>query len=134
MVLTFSLFLTMTVVMVGEIQPDICKYLLRFGQHKILVCYCLFLIDLFLIWLPLYIVGEWPNNKRTDLLSYNIIRPLVDTFRMYLCANTDTFPQNVSVPIQIHYQKMYLYADTDTFSDTFWLIFDQNILHFNLYN
>ena len=41
--------------------------------------------------------------------------PLVDTFRMYLCADTDTFPQNVSVPIQIQFQKMYLCADTDTF-------------------
>ena len=46
-------------------------------------------------------------------------RPLVDTFRMYLCADTDTFSQNVSVPIQIQYQKMYLCADTDTFSNTF---------------
>ena len=42
---------------------------------------------------------------------------------MYLCADTDTFPQNVSVPIQIQYQKMYRRADTDTF----WQIFDQKI-------
>ena len=49
---------------------------------------------------------------------------------MYLCANTDTFSQNVSVPIQIQYQKMYLCADTDTFSDTFWLYFYQSILFF----
>ena len=59
---------------------------------------------------------------------FHIPRPLVDTFRMYLCADTDTFSQNVSVPIQIQYQKMYLCADTDTFSDTFWLYFYQNIL------
>ena len=42
---------------------------------------------------------------------------------MYLNADTDTFPQNVSVPIQIQYQKMYRHADTDTF----WQIFDQKI-------
>ena len=48
-----------------------------------------------------------------------LIRPLVDTFKMYLYADTDTFPQKVSVPIQIQYQKMYLCADTDTFSYTF---------------
>ena len=46
-------------------------------------------------------------------------RPLVDTFRMYLCADTDTFLQNVSIPIQIQHYKMYLCADTDTFPDTF---------------
>ena len=48
-----------------------------------------------------------------------IDRPLVDTFRMYLCADTDTFSQNVSVRIQIQYQKTYLCADTDTFSNPF---------------
>ena len=55
--------------------------------------------------------------------SLYVARPLVDTFRMYLCADTDTFPQNVSVPIQIQYQKMYRCADTDTF----WQLFDQKI-------
>ena len=55
--------------------------------------------------------------------TFREIRPLVDTFRMYLCADTDTFSQNVSVPIQIQYQKMYRRADTDTF----WQIFDQKI-------
>ena len=48
-----------------------------------------------------------------------VFRPLVDTFKMYLYADTDTFPQKVSVPIQIQYQKMYLCADTDTFPNTF---------------
>ena len=60
-------------------------------------------------------------------------RPLVDTFRMYLCADTDTFLQNVSVPIQIQHYKMYLCADTDTFPDTFWLIIDQNIVNFKFF-
>ena len=54
-----------------------------------------------------------------QVLSKSIARPLVDTFRMYLCADTDTFLQNVSIPIQIQHYKMYLCADTDTFPDTF---------------
>ena len=97
----------------------------------------------------LYLVCSLPHGNHSDSnnpltkmhmlthighLKYNVqksmksSRPLVDTFRMYLCADTDTFSQNVSVPIQIQYQKMYLCADTDTFSDNFWLIFYQNIL------
>ena len=61
-------------------------------------------------------IREW-KIPLLDFYAYLIIkyRPLVDTFRMYLCADTDTFPQNVSVPIQIQFQKMYLCADTDTF-------------------
>ena len=54
------------------------------------------------------------HDPFSELLPFEF-RPLVDTFRMYLCADTDTFPQNVSVPIQIQFQKMYLCADTDTF-------------------
>ena len=51
---------------------------------------------------------------------------------MYLCADTNTFPQNVSVPIQIQYQKMYRCADTDTFSDIFDQFFVQIFLpHLN---
>ena len=52
-------------------------------------------------------------------------RPLVDTFEMYLCADTDTFSQNVSVPIQIQYQYFSKVSDTDTKFDNFPLIFDQ---------
>ena len=75
---------------------------------------------------------QWVNHRNTHSTVWYVVykffpticcRPLVDTFRMYLCADTDTFSQNVSVPIQIQYQKMYLCADTDTFSDTFWLFF-----------
>ena len=54
---------------------------------------------------------------------YLLCRPLVDTFRMYLCADADTFSQNVSIPIQIQYQKMYLCADTDTIFQKFEAIF-----------
>ena len=43
------------------------------------------------------------------------------------------FYQNVSVPIQIQHYKMYLCADTDTFPDTFWLIIDQNIVNFKFF-
>ena len=65
------------------------------------------------------ITTEYPTTTSTNSEKYQESRPLVDTFRTYLYADTDTFSQNVSVPIQIQYQKMYLCADTDTFSDTF---------------
>ena len=52
-------------------------------------------------------------------------RPLVDTFEMYLCADTDTFSQNVSVPIQIQYQYFWQVSDTDTKFGNFHVIFDQ---------
>ena len=50
-------------------------------------------------------------------------RPLVYTFKKYLRADTNTFLQNVSIPIQIQYQKMYLCADTDTIFQKFEAIF-----------
>jgi len=52
------------------------------------------------------IVELCPNIAPDDCekeVKLPTIRPLVDTFRMYLCADTDTFLLNVSVPIQIQY-------------------------------
>ena len=44
---------------------------------------------------------------------------------MYLCADTDTFSQNVSVPIQIQYQYFWQVSDTDTKFGNFPVIFCQ---------
>ena len=61
-------------------------------------------------------------------------RPLVDTFKKYLRADTNTFLQNVSIPIQIQNQKMYLCADTDTIFQKFEAIFRKKCGLVNLVN
>ena len=47
-------------------------------------------------------------------------RPLVDTFKMYLCADTATFCQMYLCTDTIQYQYISKVSDTDTFSIIFW--------------
>ena len=46
-------------------------------------------------------------------------RPLVDTFKMYLCADTTTFCQMYLCTDTIQYQYISRVSDTDTFSIIF---------------
>ena len=46
-------------------------------------------------------------------------RPLVDTFKMYLCADTATFCQMYLCTDTIQYQYISKVSDTDTFSIIF---------------
>ena len=57
--------------------------------------------------------------------NFSGTRPLVDIFEMYLCADADTFSQNVSVPIQIQYQYFLQVSDSDTKFGNFPVIFCQ---------
>ena len=51
---------------------------------------------------------------------FEAIRPLVDTFKMYLCADTATFCQMYLCTDTIQYQYFSKVSDTDTFSINFW--------------
>ena len=57
------------------------------------------------------------NIKRTPLFY---ARPLVDTFKMYLCADTATFCQMYLCTDTIQYQYFSKVYDNDTFSINFW--------------
>ena len=73
----------------------------------------------------------WQPKQITSILFWLLfltIRPLVDTFKKYLHADTDTYLQNVSIPIQIQHQKMYLCADTDTILQKFEAISWENVV------
>ena len=70
-------------------------------------------------------VSSWDRDSRSLLIGN---RPLVDTFKKYLRADTDTYLPNVSIPIQIQHQKMYLCADTDTILQKFEAISWENVV------
>ena len=72
-----------------------------------------------------------PANKCTipDSHTRHMFRPLVDTFKMYLCADTATFCQMYLCTDTIQYQYFSKVSDTDTFSINFWPYF-QFLLRF----
>ena len=56
-----------------------------------------------------------------------VIRPLVDTFKMYLCADTATLCQMYLCTDTIQYQYFSKVSDTDTFFITFYVAIFQKI-------
>ena len=60
-----------------------------------------------------------PDDHR-QTYQITVSRPLVDTFKMYLCADTATFCQMYLCTDTIQYQYISKVSDTDTFSIIFW--------------